>query len=51
VLATDGIRHGFRAVVLPAHSPQRIAEEVLARYGTSNDGACVVVARYLGVPG
>ena len=50
VLATDGVRHGFRAAVAPAHSPQVIADDVLAGYGKGSDDACVVVARYVGAP-
>jgi len=50
VLATDGVRHGFRAAVVPAHSPQTIADDVLAGYGKGSDDACVVVARYAGAP-
>lgn len=48
VLATDGIRSGFRAEV-DLRDPQMIADAVLAKYAKSNDDACVVVARYLGV--
>jgi hypothetical protein len=47
VLATDGIRHGFRAEV-DLREPQTIADAVLSKYGKPNDDACVVVARYLG---
>jgi negative regulator of sigma-B (phosphoserine phosphatase) len=47
VLATDGIRHGFRAEV-DLREPQTIADAVLAKYAKPNDDACVVVARYLG---
>lgn len=47
VLATDGIRAGFRAEV-DLRDPQTIADAVLSKYGKSNDDACVVVARYLG---
>lgn len=47
VLATDGIRHGFRAEV-DLREPQTIADAVLAKYGKGNDDACVVIARYLG---
>jgi hypothetical protein len=47
VLATDGIRHGFRAEV-DLREPQTIADAVLAKYRKPNDDACVVVARYLG---
>ena len=47
VLATDGIRHGFRAEV-DAREPQAIADAVLAKYGKGSDDACVVIARYIG---
>jgi hypothetical protein len=47
VLATDGIRHGFRAEV-DAREPQVIADAMLAKYGKGSDDACVVVARYIG---
>jgi negative regulator of sigma-B (phosphoserine phosphatase) len=47
VLATDGIRHGFRAEV-DNREPQAIAEAMLANYGKANDDACVVIARYIG---
>lgn len=48
VLATDGIKHGFKAEVLAARSPQMIADEILRLWGKDNDDACVVVARYVG---
>jgi hypothetical protein len=47
VLATDGIRHGFRAEV-DAREPQVIADAMLAKYGKGSDDACVVIARYIG---
>jgi hypothetical protein len=47
VLATDGIRHGFRAAV-DGREPQAIADAVLATYGKGSDDACVVIARYIG---
>jgi hypothetical protein len=46
-LATDGIRHGFRAEI-DAREPQVIADAVLAKYGKGSDDACVVIARYIG---
>lgn len=49
VLATDGIRHGFRAAV-DARDPQVIADAILATYGKASDDACVVIARYIGEP-
>jgi hypothetical protein len=47
VLATDGIRHGFRSVV-DKREPQAIADAILAGFSKATDDACVVVARYLG---
>lgn len=47
VLATDGIRHGFRAEV-NARDPQVIADAVLANWSKTTDDACVAVARYVG---
>jgi hypothetical protein len=47
ILATDGIRHGFRAEV-DLRAPQTIADAVLANFKKPNDDACVVVARYVG---
>jgi phosphoserine phosphatase RsbX len=49
VLATDGIRHGFKAEVLSARAPQTIADEILRHWATSNDDAMVIVARYEGM--
>jgi anti-sigma regulatory factor (Ser/Thr protein kinase) len=51
VLATDGIRPGFKQEILPARAPQQIADEVLAHWSTRADDACVVVARYVGETG
>lgn len=48
VLATDGIRHGFKAEVLSARSPQQIADEVARNWSKTTDDYCVVVARYAG---
>lgn len=47
VLATDGLRHGFRNAV-DGRAPQVIADAILASFGKTTDDACVVVARYLG---
>lgn len=47
VMATDGIRHGFRSEIIPARSPQEIADEVMAHWAKTSDDACVVVARYI----
>jgi phosphoserine phosphatase RsbX len=49
VLATDGIRHGFKSEVLSARTPQAIADEIVRQWGRSNDDAFVIVARYDGV--
>jgi phosphoserine phosphatase RsbX len=46
VLATDGIRHGFKSEVLSARSPQQIADEVARNWAKTTDDYCVVVARY-----
>ena len=47
VLATDGIRHGFRSAV-DRREPQTIADAILSGFSKATDDACVVVARYLG---
>lgn len=47
VLASDGIRHGFRQEVVPARTPQEIADQVMANWARTSDDACVVVARYV----
>ena len=48
VLASDGIKHGFKQEVQPLRSAQQIADQVLARWAKDTDDACAVVARYLG---
>ncbi|HTL37323.1 MAG TPA: SpoIIE family protein phosphatase [Kofleriaceae bacterium] len=48
VLASDGIKHGFKQEILARRSPQEIADQVLARWARDTDDACAVVARYLG---
>jgi serine phosphatase RsbU (regulator of sigma subunit) len=48
VLATDGIRNGFTVGINVNDPPQRMADQILARYGKDNDDALVLVARYLG---
>lgn len=48
VLASDGIRHGFKQEVTQLRSPQQIADEVMARFSKPSDDACVLVARYVG---
>jgi anti-sigma regulatory factor (Ser/Thr protein kinase) len=51
VLATDGIRHGFKSEVVPSRTPQEIADQVMANWAKTSDDACVVVARYVGSSG
>jgi hypothetical protein len=48
VLASDGIRHGFKVEVIAERTPQQIADEVARRWAKASDDACVVVARYAG---
>lgn len=48
VLASDGIKHGFKHEIQALRSPQEIADQVLARWGKDSDDACALVARYLG---
>jgi phosphoserine phosphatase RsbX len=48
VLASDGIRHGFKAEVIPARQPQEIADAILRQWGKTSDDALVMVARYTG---
>jgi len=47
IMATDGIRRGFTEGLAIAHSPQELAESILARFASSSDDAHVVVARCL----
>jgi serine phosphatase RsbU (regulator of sigma subunit) len=49
VLATDGIRHGFKREVHPSRTPQEIADLILAGWSKGSDDACAIVARYVGV--
>jgi anti-sigma regulatory factor (Ser/Thr protein kinase) len=51
VLASDGIRHGFKAEVIPARQPQEIADAILRAWGKTTDDAFVMVARYTGTSG
>ncbi len=51
VLASDGIKHGFKAEVLGAREPQHIADEILRLWSRTTDDALVVVARYRGSSG
>jgi len=48
VLATDGIRDGFRDAIGRHAPPQQIADRILAEYGTRTDDALVLAVRYLG---
>lgn len=49
IMVTDGIHRDFTAGFTIEHSPQEIAESILARSNRGTDDAHVVVARYLGV--
>jgi anti-sigma regulatory factor (Ser/Thr protein kinase) len=48
VLATDGIRHGFKAEVIRSRQPQEIADAILQLWSKTTDDAFVMVARYTG---
>jgi phosphoserine phosphatase RsbX len=48
VFATDGIGSGFLSDVSAREEPQRLADQILARYGKDTDDALVLVAKYLG---
>ena len=48
VFATDGVRHEFPAEISISEPPQRLADQILARFGKGTDDALVLVARYLG---
>jgi serine phosphatase RsbU (regulator of sigma subunit) len=48
IFCTDGIASGFLAGVEVSDPPQRIADQILARYAKRTDDALVLVARYLG---
>jgi negative regulator of sigma-B (phosphoserine phosphatase) len=47
IFSTDGIRSGYVNGVAPTGPPQRIAEQILSRFGKTTDDALVLVARYL----
>jgi negative regulator of sigma-B (phosphoserine phosphatase) len=51
ILATDGIRSDFAGGVIPTDPLQKIADRILATYGTTTDDALVLVARYRGNAG
>lgn len=48
LLATDGIRSGFSAALVPSQRPQQIADDIVARHARSSDDALVLVVRLLG---
>jgi serine/threonine protein phosphatase PrpC len=48
VFATDGIASGFLSDVSAREEPQRLADQILARYGKGTDDALVLVAKYIG---
>jgi negative regulator of sigma-B (phosphoserine phosphatase) len=50
IMATDGIAGGFSSRLPLDHDPQRLADDLLARFAKGTDDAHVVVARYLGGP-
>jgi hypothetical protein len=51
VLATDGVRSGFEAVLAPGRAPAQLAEAILAGHGRDTDDALVLVARLPGAAG
>jgi len=48
VFATDGVRHEFMAEISVSEPPQRLADQILTKFGKGTDDALVLVARYLG---
>lgn len=48
VLASDGIKHGFKQEILAARSPREIVDQIFARWAKDSDDACAVIARYVG---
>lgn len=48
VLATDGIRHGFKQEVRSTRTPQEIADQIIEHWRRETDDCCVIVARYVG---
>ncbi|HEV8265287.1 MAG TPA: SpoIIE family protein phosphatase [Gemmatimonadales bacterium] len=48
IFATDGIRGGFTEDISDRVQPQRLANQILSRYGKGTDDALVLVATYLG---
>src|SRR5205807_8559391 len=51
VLASDGVKQGFRAEALAVRGAQQIAEDIIARWAHGKDDACVLVARFRGSVG
>ena len=47
IFSTDGIRSGYVNGVAPTGPPQRIANQILDRFGKMTDDALVLVARYV----
>ena len=47
IMATDGIRTEFHETVKMKDPPQKIAEEIGAKYRKESDDALILVARYL----
>jgi len=45
VIATDGVHRTFISDIVASEPPQRLADRLLARYGTTLDDALVLVAR------
>ncbi len=48
VLATDGIKLGFRSEVTAVRDVHQIAASIVSRWASGKDDACVVVARFRG---
>ncbi|HEX4824054.1 MAG TPA: SpoIIE family protein phosphatase [Candidatus Polarisedimenticolaceae bacterium] len=48
ILATDGVRPGFRAAYHPGRDPRDIAHRIIDEFGRGNDDALVLVGRFCG---
>jgi len=48
ILFTDGVRPDFLSELIPAQSPQRIADHICAKCNKGTDDALVLVSRYAG---
>ena len=46
IFTTDGIRAGFEVGLATGDPPQRLADQILARFASGTDDALVLVARY-----